>query len=72
MAAPAAKVVQHVKRGKGVGLVRASQPRVTTTGSAYYTDGLRAVFMFEDREISLSEIGFFEWERLIDHHRKQP
>ncbi len=56
---------------KGVGRVMASQPRTTPSGANYHTDGLRAVFLFEQRSVSLSEIEFFDWERLVDHHRKQ-
>ncbi len=56
---------------KGVGRVMASQPRTTPNGATYHTDGLRAVFLFEQRSVSLSEIEFFDWERLIDHHRQQ-
>ena len=56
---------------KGVGRVMASQPRATPSGTIYHTDGLRAVFLFEQKSVSLSEIEFFDWERLIDHHRQQ-
>ena len=55
----------------GVGRVMASQPRTTPSGATYHTDGLRAVFVFEQGSVSLSEIEFFDWERLIDHHRQQ-
>lgn len=62
-----------VKMGfvKGVGSVMASTPRKIRNGSIYHTDGLRAVLMFEDRPVSLSEIEFFGWERLVDHYRQQ-
>ncbi len=56
---------------KGVGRVMASQPRTTPSGSKYHTDGLRSVSLFEHSSVSLSEIEFFDWERLIDHHRQQ-
>ena len=56
---------------KGVGRVMASQPRTTASGATYHTDGLRAVFLFEQRFVSISEIEFFDWERLIDHNRRQ-
>ncbi len=56
---------------KGVGRVMASQPRTTPSGAKYHTDGLRAVFFFEQRLVALSEIEFFDWERLVDHHRQQ-
>jgi len=56
---------------KGVGRVMASQPRTTPNGATYHTDGLRAVFLFEQRLVALSEIEFFDWERLVDYHRQQ-
>ncbi len=55
----------------GVGRVMTSKPRMLPNGGHYHTDGLRAVFVFEERTIGLSDIQSFEWERLIDHHRKQ-
>ena len=62
-----------VKMGfvKGVGRVMASTPRKIPSGATYHTDGLRAVLMFERRPVSLSEIEFFGWERLVDHYRQQ-
>lgn len=51
---------------RGVGRVMASNPRKTTNGSSYHTDGLRAVLFFEHRPIPLSGIEFLEWERLVD------
>lgn len=56
---------------KGVGQVMASSPRKTPSGATYHTDGLRAVLLFEQRPVSLSEIEFLEWERLVDHYRQQ-
>jgi hypothetical protein len=56
---------------KGVGRVMASTPRKLPSGATYHTDGLRAVLMFEKRPVSLSEIEFFEWERLVNHYRQQ-
>lgn len=56
---------------KGVGLVPVSDPRPAPNGGRYHTDGLRAVFAFGHENTSLAEIGFFEWERLVDHYRKQ-
>ena len=58
-----------VKMGfvKGVGRVMASTPRKIPGGATYHTDGLRAVLMFERQPVSLSEIEFFGWERLVDH-----
>lgn len=49
----------------GVGRVRVSAPRTTPNGGTYYTDGLRAVLLFEQGHVSLSDLGFFEWERLV-------
>ncbi len=62
-----------VKMGfvKGVGRVMASTPRKIPSGSTYHTDGLRAVLMFERRPVSLLEIEFLGWERLVDHYRQQ-
>jgi hypothetical protein len=56
---------------KGVGRVMASTPRKLPSGATYHTDGLRAVLLFEKRPVSLSEIEFFRWERLVDHYRQQ-
>jgi len=55
---------------KGVGRVMASTPQKIPSGATYHTDGLRAVLMFVDRSVSLSEIEFFGWERLVDHYRQ--
>ena len=65
---------QHVAKiafVQGVGQVAASSPRKTPGGGSYHTDGLRAVLFFEPRQIPLSAIEFLEWERLVDHYRKQ-
>jgi hypothetical protein len=55
----------------GAGRVVSSEPRTTPGGAIYQTDGLRAVLVFGQESVSLSEIEFFEWQRLIDHHREQ-
>ena len=52
---------------KGVGRVPESDPRSLFGGGSYHTDGLRAVFLFQPGNVSLAEIGFFPWERLLDH-----
>jgi len=52
---------------KGVGSVTRSSPRTTPSGSTYHTDGLRAVMFFDRDPVSLSELEFISWERLIDH-----
>jgi hypothetical protein len=61
-----------VKMGfvKGVGRVMASTPRKLPNGATYHTDGLRAVLIFEKRPVSLSEIEFLDWERLVDYYRQ--
>jgi hypothetical protein len=38
--------------------------------ASYHTDGLRAVMVFDRRTVALSEIQFFDWERLVDHYRR--
>jgi hypothetical protein len=54
---------------KGVGRVMASTPRKIPSGATYHTDGLRGVLIFEQQPVSLSEIEFLGWERLVDHYR---
>ena len=56
---------------KGAGSVSAAEPRQTSNGSSYHTDGLRAVLVFGGKAVSLAEIDFFDWERPIDHDRRQ-
>jgi hypothetical protein len=48
----------------GVGRVTAAALRTTPDGSRYHTDGLRAVMVFRDETISLSQIELFDWEAL--------
>jgi LssY C-terminus len=55
---------------KGAGSVSAAEPRQTPDGSSYHTDGLRAVLMFGGEAVSLAEVDFFDWERLVDHYRQ--
>jgi hypothetical protein len=38
-------------------------PHRNLTGDIYFTDGLRAVMVFERRPVGLGEIEIFEWER---------
>lgn len=52
---------------QGVGRVPKLAPRNLAGGGNYYTDGLRAVFLFQPDNVSLAEIEFFPWERLLDH-----
>jgi hypothetical protein len=56
---------------KGAGSVSAAAPRQVPDGSHYHTDGLRAVLLFGRDAVSLAEIDFFDWERLVDHYRPQ-
>ena len=35
--------------------------------SSYRTDGLRTVLVFGSNAVSLAEVDFFDWERLVDH-----
>jgi hypothetical protein len=52
---------------KGVRAVSAENPRATHGGSTYHTDGLRVVVVYGTEPVSLTEIEFIGWERLIDH-----
>jgi hypothetical protein len=49
-----------------IGFVKAFQGATPEDGS-YRTDGLRAVLLFTDEPVSLQEIDFFNWERLVDY-----
>jgi len=39
------------------------RPHRNLTGDPYFTDGLRAVLVFERRPVALGDVGVFEWER---------
>lgn len=52
---------------KGVGAASAENPRATHNGSTYHTDGLRVVIFYGTEPVSMTEIEFIGWERLIDH-----
>lgn len=54
---------------EGAGTVGAAASGQTQT--PYHTDGLRAVLVFGQEAVSLAEIDFFDWERLVDHYRQQ-
>jgi hypothetical protein len=54
---------------KGAGGRSAAEPRQSPDDASYRTDGLRAVLMFGENSVSLAEIDFFDWERLVDHDR---
>lgn len=62
------QLVTEVGFVKGVGPVARSSPRTTPGGSTFYTDGLRAVLIFDSQPVSLTEIEFMGWERLTDHY----
>jgi hypothetical protein len=48
----------------GVGRVATTEPRRTPDGTTYHTSGQRAVLLFTDKTVSLSDIGNFNWETL--------
>jgi hypothetical protein len=48
----------------GLERVAPESPRRTPDGAAYHTDGLRAVLVFRNDTIPLSEIELFEWRAL--------
>jgi hypothetical protein len=47
---------------KGVGAATKSAPRGNLTTDPYYTDGLRAVLVFDHHPTSLAAVEFFPWE----------
>ena len=47
---------------KGVGAAERDAPRGNLTRDPYYTDGLRAVLIFDTRPTALTEIEFLHWE----------
>ncbi len=48
---------------KGPDPAPASRPHRNLTGDPYFTDGLRAVLLFERRPVGLGEVEIFDWER---------
>ena len=48
---------------KGADPAPVTQPHRNLTGDPYFTDGLRAVLLFERRPLALTEVEVFEWER---------
>ena len=48
---------------RGIEPAPESRPHHNLTGDPYFTDGLRAVLVFERRPVALDEIELFEWER---------
>ena len=61
------QLVSEVGFVKGAGFVPRTSPRATPGGSTYHTDGLRAVLFYVEKPLSLNEIEFIGWERLLDH-----
>jgi hypothetical protein len=55
---------------KGAGSIGAAEPGQTPDGSSCHTDGLRAVLVFGGEAVSLAEVDFFDWERVIDYYRR--
>ena len=53
---------------KAAGSASAARSEQTLANSPYHTDGLRAVLVFGDKAVSLAQIDFFDWERLVDYH----
>lgn len=49
---------------KGVGVVSENAPRMNLVGDPWFTDGLRAVMLFEPRPRALSDLEFLSWETL--------
>ena len=56
---------------KGAGGLSAAEPGQTSDGWSYHTDGLRTVLVFGGNAVSLAEVDFFDWERLVDHYGQQ-
>jgi hypothetical protein len=48
---------------RGVQPATESQPHRNLTGDPFFTDGLRAVLVFERRPVSLDQVEVFDWER---------
>ena len=47
---------------KGIGATLMSDPRRNLTNDPYYTDGARAVLIFDSHPRALSDIKFLQWE----------
>ena len=56
---------QLAKNGyvKGIGAATRSKPRYNLTGDPYFTNGYRAVLVFDRRPSSFVEIERFDWEQ---------
>jgi hypothetical protein len=55
---------------KGASSVSGPGPRPPPDGASYRTDGLRAVLVFGGKTVSLAEVDFFAWERLVDYRHQ--
>ena len=64
------QLVTEIGFVKGAGPDGGTSPRTPPGGPAFYTDGLRAVMIFDSQPVSLTEIEFMSWERPIDHNRQ--
>jgi hypothetical protein len=47
---------------KGVGMAPKTEPRENLTTDPYYTDGFRAVLVFDETPTAITDIRFFNWE----------
>jgi hypothetical protein len=54
--------ISKVGFAKGVGSATPESPCYNLTGDPYFTDGMRAVLLFGNSPVSLSQIKFFDWE----------
>ena len=50
----------------GVGPASQTQPRTTSGGAPYHTDGLRAVLFLATRPLSLSDVELLDWAPYLD------
>jgi hypothetical protein len=53
---------------EGVGAATPENPRYNLTGSPYWTDGLRAVFVIGEEPTALDEVDFFDWKRMYQKY----
>ena len=56
---------------KGVGAATRSKSRRNLTGDPYFTDGYRAVLVFDNRPRSFAEIERFDWEQPLSSRLKR-
>ena len=56
---------------KGVGVATRARPRLNLTGDPYFTDGYRAVLVFDRRPRSFLEIEKFDWENPVSTRLKR-